>query len=406
MIKLLEIKLVLDNNEFDLGESMTSMYIQEEINTYPILYFSMQNNRDFIGVYNIQGGEKIEVSLTDEHENFQVTDWVINNIVAEYNENDVDARFKYEGIVMFTCIPSYIYYNNIKGKHFHKSNNENLSKTFKDLFKKFTNMLDDEMDIEDSVDKNSILFTDSFLDNITLCKNFAVSKNNTPYNMFIINTLGENKVKVYFKSMMEMYEKNSLPDKIKFLIFANENKESMIKVNKFINFFIITNSYIPKLLQIGNKIEDNNLVKNYQSINLDNGKISFVELSRPEVLQNDETSPIGFHVFQKNIETFYNNSNFNISNSNIAINSFMNSQVKYNKIVVNVTSKLSIHIGDIIKIEGVTDTKDRYLLKDFMVSKVKHIITKHEAITELEIFGLDINYSQMTTLTDKMGKIE
>lgn len=406
-LDVLEVALELGSNNFDISQLYTSFYIQEEINKPPSMFIILQNTNNLLARFNIQGGEKINISLKDAQKNYMHTSWVINDIRTEYSDSNVDARFKHEGNLLLECVPEYVFKNQFINKIYYKLDDELYSVGIKEILNKYFFISNSEIDIEEDIDKDTFYSVHSPNKLLDIFVDSAESSTHTPYFILFRNKVSSSDKKVVCKSFRRLYEDNSQPDKLRIMSFTNNNVNKMIEINNYKNTLICTSSYIPKILKIKSRLDMDIIYKRKSAINIDTGKMKFLELGQPEVLNKSKLSLKAYEGnLPNNIEFKIKNNNSEIDLSDDTISEYIKSQIETNKVVLNVVSKLSVHIGDIVKISNVNNIKDRYLLKDFMISKVKHIKTRHEEITEIEMFGIDISLSNFSSLSDTLGEVE
>ena len=402
-IDVLDLNITVKGNIFDLQNMFTNIMLEEEINEIPKLTIILQNSNNLIGRFNIQGGEKIEFSVKDENKNFQTTQWIIDDIITEYNENSLDARFLHEGLVTFICRPVWYYANIFNAHMYYKVDDELCSDKVKDILSTYFGIAENKMDIETDIETKTLLLQENPFESILTLKDYAIAKNNTPYLFLIRNTVSGNDRKYVFKSFRTLYEENSVANRLKLVGFTTSDRNVNNTMLRHRNTFVCTTSMIPKILKIKSRFESNNIYKRIQALDFDTGKMEFVELGLHDVLDNSKLSEKAYDVLDKKI-TFIPESTTDPSKK--AIDSFLKSQMEYNKLVMNVVPKLDINIGDIMKIVNVYNTRDNYLLKDFMISKVKHIFTKNEIATELTMFGIDITFKNFANLSLTYGDVQ
>lgn len=405
-INVVEMNLIIDGNIFDIGNLFTYLYIQEEINEIPKMFLSIQNTNNILNTFNIQGGEKITLGLKDNLDNYQVTEWIIADIKTEYNQESIDARFLYEGLVLFECRPEWYIINQRISKTYTSINEDICSVGIREILQKYFSASDNEISIEDDIEKKNLLICENPFNSLRTLSEFAVSKSYTPYLILFrnITTVSGNE-KYIIKSFKTLYEENS--NNTKQIAFSNNNRDKLFLFNNDVNNFICVVSFIPEILKINNILENHDLFKKEQNFNIETGKFKYYSSHLLEVLDNN-------FIYDKHIDIDDTYFNFNfvlekeksIETSKKIIDNYINKQMKYNKVVLNIVSKLSINIGDVIRFNNIENPDDKYLLKNFMVSKVKHIFTRSEVVTEVTLFGIDISLQNFANLNNTFGEVE
>jgi len=404
-INILELNLIIENNVFDITNLYNFMYISEEINEIPSMFITLQNTSNLLNSFNIQGGEKITIGLRDKLNTYSTSEWYIIDIKTEYTDESVDARFIYEGIVILECKPYWYILNQRINKTYHPINDDLCSTAMTNILKKYFFATDNEIDIEKDIKNKDLLILENPFNSLKTLSKFATPNSYTPYMILFrnINTISGNK-KYIIKSFKTLYEENSTVTKR--IAFSNNNKEKLLGFNENDNTFICIQSFIPEILKVNNKLNNHNLYKKTQSFNIETGEYDFYSNHELDVLDNS-------FIYDKYIDiddTFFNDciimdENRNIDTSKVIIDEFINNQMKYNKVVINIVSKLSINIGDVVTFNNVENANDKYLLKNFMVSKVKHIFTRFESVTEVTLFGIDVSLQNFSNFNDNFGKV-